>query len=65
MTDVLAAKAADPKVVLSSTTGDDSEGMSYLHGCPGGWSRSICPCQSSCWCCCFRLLDGADVDQTR
>ena len=34
MTDVLAAKAVDPKPVLSATTGDDSEGMSYLHSLP-------------------------------
>jgi multiple sugar transport system permease protein len=34
MTDVLAAKAVDPKTVLSATTGDDSEGMSYLHSLP-------------------------------
>ena len=34
MTDVLAARAADPKSVLSATTGDDSEGMSYLHSLP-------------------------------
>ena len=32
MTDALAAKAADPKAVLtgSSPTADDTEGMSYL-----------------------------------
>jgi multiple sugar transport system permease protein len=34
MTDVLAAKATDPKAVLSATAGDDSEGMSYLHSLP-------------------------------
>ena len=34
MTDALAAKAADPKAVLSATASDDSEGMSYLHNLP-------------------------------
>src|SRR6195256_2600708 len=36
MTDILAAKAADPKAVLSgsSAMNDASEGMSYLHNVP-------------------------------
>ncbi len=34
MTDALAAKAADPKAVLSAIASDDSEGMSYLHNLP-------------------------------
>ena len=34
MTDALAAKAANPKAVLSGATADASEGMSYLNRLP-------------------------------